>query len=207
MNSGMQDAQNLAWKLAFALKGGNVERLLNSYDQERRSAITSFVLPFTTYFSRIFLTALQRRLVPIALRAGRLALRNSRVRRAAGRGLAMLGTHYKTSPVILGERKWAGRRAPGGPWAEPTIISFGASAQILRELEQAMFELSNERRLPTIARRNIEKTDPEWRKWQARSSLVAFVRPDQYVGWAALAPTAAETLGGVLKALGMFVAE
>jgi 2-polyprenyl-6-methoxyphenol hydroxylase-like FAD-dependent oxidoreductase len=207
MNSGMQDAQNLAWKLAFALKGGNIEQLLDSYDQERRPAIASFVLPVTTFWSRFVMTASQRHLVPIALWAGGLALRNSRIRRAFGRGAAMLGTHYNKSPLIFGERRWAGRRAPGGPLPEPTIISFGASAQVLRELEQAMIQLNSDARLPRITSRNVEETDPLWRQWQARSNLVAFVRPDGYAGWAALAPTAAETLSGVRKALGMFVAE
>jgi 2-polyprenyl-6-methoxyphenol hydroxylase-like FAD-dependent oxidoreductase len=205
MNSGMQDAQNLAWKLAFALKGGNTEQLLDSYDQERRPAIASFVLPITTFWSRIVISAAQRRLVPIALWAGGLALRNSRIRRAFGRGTAMLGTHYKKSPLLSGERKWAGRRAPGGPRPEPTIISFGASAQTLRELEQAMIRLNSDARLPVIATRNIEKTDPLWSQWPARSNLVAFVRPDGYVGWAALSPTAAETLSGVRQALGMLI--
>ena len=205
MNSGMQDAQNLAWKLAFALKGGNIEQLLDSYDQERRPAIASFVLGGTTYLTRIILTAAQRHLVPIALWAGGLALRNSRIRRAAGRGLAMLGTHYKKSPLISGERKWAGRRLPGGPLPEPTIISFGASAQILRELEQAMIQLSSDRELPVIATCKIERADPLWRRWQARSKLVAFVRPDGCVGWAALSPTAVETLSGVRRALGMLI--
>ena len=117
----------------------------------------------------------------------------------------MLGTHYNKSSLIFGERKWAGRRLPGGPLPEPTIISFGASAQILRELEQAMIQLNSDRRLPVIASRNIEETDPLWRQWQARSNLVAFVRPDGYVGWAALSPTAAETLSGVRQALGMVI--
>lgn len=205
MNSGMQDAQNLAWKLAFALKGGNIEQLLDSYDQERRPAIASFVLPFTTYSTRIALSALLRRLLPVALWTGRNALRNRLIRRAASRGLGMLGTRYNKSPLIFGERKWAGRRAPGGPSAEPTIISFGASAQILRELEQAILQLNSDPRLPRIASRKIEETDFQWRQWQARSNLVAFVRPDGYAGWAALSPTAAETLSGVRQALGMFI--
>ena len=201
MNSGMQDAQNLAWKLAFALNGGNIEPLLDSYDQERRPAIASFVLPFTTYLTRI----IQRRLIPTILWAGGLALRNRHIRRAAGRGLAMLGTHYNKSPLIFGERKWAGRRAPGGPLPEPTIISFGASAQVLRELEQARIQLNSDRGLPPIASCKIDTTDPLWSQWQARSNLVAFVRPDGYVGWAALSPTAAKTLSGVRQALGMLI--
>lgn len=37
MNTGIQDAANLAWKLAFALRGrGDAERLLSSYEAERR---------------------------------------------------------------------------------------------------------------------------------------------------------------------------
>jgi|SRR5271167_1339796 len=83
----------------------------------------------------------------------------------------MLGTHYNKSPLIFGERKWAGRRAPGGPLAEPTIISFDASAQILRELEQAMFQLTSDRRLPVIASRKIEETDPLWRHGRLDQTL------------------------------------
>jgi hypothetical protein len=153
----MQDAQNLAWKLALALKGGNLERLLDSYNQERRPAITSFVLRFTTYSSRIIFAAARLGLIPMALWAGRLALRNSQVRRAAGRGFAMLGTHYNQSPLIFGERKWAGRRAPGGPLAEPTIISFGVSAQTLRGFEEAMTQLKSDPRLPVIAAKRSRK--------------------------------------------------
>jgi 2-polyprenyl-6-methoxyphenol hydroxylase-like FAD-dependent oxidoreductase len=36
MNSGIQDAHNLAWKLAFVLAGRATPRLLDSYDSERR---------------------------------------------------------------------------------------------------------------------------------------------------------------------------
>ena len=35
MNTGIQDAYNLAWKLALALAGGADERLLDTYDEER----------------------------------------------------------------------------------------------------------------------------------------------------------------------------
>jgi len=37
-NSGVQDADNLGWKLALVLAGRAPERLLDSYDEERRSA-------------------------------------------------------------------------------------------------------------------------------------------------------------------------
>ncbi|MQA24269.1 MAG: pentachlorophenol monooxygenase [Micromonosporaceae bacterium] len=38
LNSGMQDAENLAWKLAYALRGWGTGTLLDSYHVERRAA-------------------------------------------------------------------------------------------------------------------------------------------------------------------------
>jgi len=38
MNSGIQDADNLGWKLAYTLKGDATEGLLDSYEAERREA-------------------------------------------------------------------------------------------------------------------------------------------------------------------------
>ncbi len=199
MNSGMQDAHNLAWKLAVALSGGSVDQMLKSYDQERRSAIASVVLPFTTYLTRI---ALRPSLIRIALSAARFALRSRRVRVAAGRSLAMVGARYNGSPLISGEGKWVGRRVPCAPFPGSALISFGASSQVLRNLEQATSKLNREYTLPAFAIRNIQKTDPLWRQWRARRNLVVFVRPDAYVGWAALAPTVSETFSGIGRALG-----
>ena len=41
LNSGVQDAHNLAWKLAFVLKGWADDRLLDSYSSERRPVAQS----------------------------------------------------------------------------------------------------------------------------------------------------------------------
>lgn len=38
LNSGVGDADNLAWKLAFVLRGWSADSLLDSYDDERRAA-------------------------------------------------------------------------------------------------------------------------------------------------------------------------
>ena len=38
LNSGIQDAENLAWKLAYVLNGWSPESLLGTYDTERRAA-------------------------------------------------------------------------------------------------------------------------------------------------------------------------
>src|SRR5260370_38856199 len=41
LNSGVQDAHNLAWKLVYVLRGLASERLLESYDVERRPVAQS----------------------------------------------------------------------------------------------------------------------------------------------------------------------
>ena len=200
MNSGMQDAHNLGWKLALALKGGDVERLLDSYHQERHSAVATGVLPFTTRLSRF---PLRPRFFRVGLSLMALALSSRRVRRAAGRGLGMLGTRYKKSCLILGRRKWAGRSAPGAALGKSTVFTFGISGKILKELERTTSELNREYLPFGLTVCSIEKSDPLWKRWRARSNLVALVRPDGYTGWAALAPSAAEMCTGIRGALGI----
>ena len=49
MNSGIQDAHNLAWKLARVLAGADAESLLISYESERREAVLTNVIATPTY--------------------------------------------------------------------------------------------------------------------------------------------------------------
>ena len=53
MNAGMHDAHNLAWKLAAALGGADAERLLDSYDVERRAVVVGSVTRYTDALTRI----------------------------------------------------------------------------------------------------------------------------------------------------------
>lgn len=46
VNSGLEDARNLGWKLAAVLKGWGSETLLDSYDQERRPVFRSTIDDF-----------------------------------------------------------------------------------------------------------------------------------------------------------------
>ena len=46
LNSGLEDARNLGWKLAAALQGWGGEHLLDSYDQERRPVFASTIDDF-----------------------------------------------------------------------------------------------------------------------------------------------------------------
>jgi pentachlorophenol monooxygenase/3-(3-hydroxy-phenyl)propionate hydroxylase len=87
LNSGVQDAENAAWKIAFVLRGWAPERLLDSYHAERHAAacenleVTSatmrFLVPATDAERRHRLTTLDRAAADPAARAavdsGRLA--------------------------------------------------------------------------------------------------------------------------------------
>lgn len=52
MNTGIQDAHNLAWKIAALLKGSAKPLILNTYETERRPVL---FLSFTKYFIPSFL--------------------------------------------------------------------------------------------------------------------------------------------------------
>lgn len=101
MNTGIQDAWNLGWKLALVARGAAGEALLDSYDAERRP-VGRFVVRFSDRaFSvgtssnpliRLLRSGVAPRLAPLAL--------HSRVGRAfAFRTISQLGIHYRGSPL------------------------------------------------------------------------------------------------------------
>jgi hypothetical protein len=102
MNTGIQDACNLGWKLALVDGGVADEALLDSYEPERWP-IGRFVLRVTDRATaiataerplvRLIRTQMAPRLAPIVFRVSRL--------RAFGfRTLAQLRTHYRGSPAV-----------------------------------------------------------------------------------------------------------
>jgi len=102
MNTGIQDAWNLGWKLALVDGGVADEALLDSYEAERLP-IGRFVLRFTDRataiatadrpVARLIRTQIAPRFVPIVLRVARL--------RAVGfRTLSQLRINYRDSPAV-----------------------------------------------------------------------------------------------------------
>src|SRR5690606_22134817 len=97
MNTGVQDAFNLAWKLAMVVSGQASESLLDSYDAERRPVAES-VLAATDRATRLI--TLRN---PIARRARNLAvscvIRLPSMRRRLARGVAELEISYRRGPL------------------------------------------------------------------------------------------------------------
>jgi len=129
MNNGIQDAMNLAWKLALVHKGRARPELLDSYHAERHPIAASMLEgtdTFTKVFSRV---ASLRHPIAIALREklvefmGRTDLVSSR----GGRLASMLDIAYPDSPIVGQDRSLP---LPSRDAAEPPglrdWIDFGA---------------------------------------------------------------------------------
>jgi hypothetical protein len=126
MNTGIQDAWNLGWKLALVARGTAHERLLDSYEAERwpvgrrllRSTDRVFDV-FTRAMSASPLVAWVRRtVVPRVLPR---ILGSKRLRAIAFRFISELGIHYRGSPAVsegaprLRAGPKAGDRLPDAP--------------------------------------------------------------------------------------------
>jgi 2-polyprenyl-6-methoxyphenol hydroxylase-like FAD-dependent oxidoreductase len=127
MNTGLQDAANLAWKLAAVLKGGAPESLLDTYHSERWP-VGQKVLEFT---DRIFstmtsqtgwLAGIRNMLLPVF---GAVITRSGMVRSRAFHFISQLGIRYHEGEFVKdgsssgASSEWregpaAGRRAPNG---------------------------------------------------------------------------------------------
>jgi 2-polyprenyl-6-methoxyphenol hydroxylase-like FAD-dependent oxidoreductase len=106
MNTGIQDAHNLAWKLALVRKGHGREALLDSYDAERRP-VAANTLAATDTGTRRGLAAMSfRHPVAIAIR-NRLFGFITSIASFTSRGaqaLSMLDIHYPNSPIVRQDR-------------------------------------------------------------------------------------------------------
>jgi hypothetical protein len=111
MNGGIQDAHNLAWKLAAVLRGGDEGPLLDSYDQERRSVVVKDTSAYTDFITLVFLQspALFRE---AAFFAFRHLLRVGFLRRAFLRRATMIDLDLPSSPLVDESARAAGVRLP-----------------------------------------------------------------------------------------------
>src|SRR5208282_1052156 len=98
MNTGLQDAYNLAWKLALTMKGLAKPALLDSYGAERH-AVGRAVLKFSDTMTRVMelrnpvAASIRNRLAPVL--SG-----SDMFRDAATRRVAELEINYRESPIV-----------------------------------------------------------------------------------------------------------
>ncbi len=149
-NSGIQDAENLAWKLALVLSGGASESLIDTYHDERSAAADENILHSTRSTDFIAPRSAQElrfRNAALALAAntdfakgminsGRLSTPKtydtglSTPDRDTWNGSLKPGAPAPDAPVRFGEARWF-LRVLGG---EETLLSFGALPDDCRQL-------------------------------------------------------------------------
>jgi 2-polyprenyl-6-methoxyphenol hydroxylase-like FAD-dependent oxidoreductase len=101
MNTGLQDAYNLGWKLALVVEGRAEAALLDSYEAERvpvaRRLLGTTDRAFRLVVSDGRLAALLR--TRIVARIAAFAMRRARIQALAFRVVSQIGIHYRRSPL------------------------------------------------------------------------------------------------------------
>jgi 2-polyprenyl-6-methoxyphenol hydroxylase-like FAD-dependent oxidoreductase len=111
MNTGMQDAFNLAWKIAETIEGRGGERLLDSYDAERHP-VAAQVIEFSTRLTNIA-TMDNSAVRWIRDRAAHAATGLAPVRHMLADWLEEITIGYRHSPVVSRRRAHRGKLRAG----------------------------------------------------------------------------------------------
>ncbi|WDV51712.1 FAD-dependent monooxygenase [Streptomyces coeruleorubidus] len=169
MNTGLQDAANLSWKLAAVLKGHAADALLDTYQAERHP-IGRTVLRSSGGIVR---AAMARRPWTIALRTAFAAFLGTvgPARRKALAQVTGIGYRY---PAPRGSHRFTGRRVPD--------VALAGDARLHEAMRGGRFVLIT----PEPYRAGDGREDRlAVERWASDRRTTVLVRPDGYAAWAA----------------------
>jgi hypothetical protein len=146
MNTGLQDAYNLAWKLALVVKDQADAGLLDSYNAERRRVAQTLLRSTDRAFALLvsdsgFAGLFRTRIVANAVA---FAMRFARARELAFRTISQIGIRYRASRLSQnlatpgGERLRAGDRFP---WLALKFDRDRPAEDLYRRLDDTCFNL------------------------------------------------------------------
>ena len=212
MNTGLQDAYNLCWKLAMVLKGHSPQKLLKTYNEERMP-FAKWLLKFTdrgftiltsqNIFVKFFRTF-------VALPMGAIMMKKDRLRRYAFPTIAQIGYSYQPHSLALDASDQnnsfnAGDRFPYFPEDNlyhklnnpgfhlihigPNEMDVSLKDSIREEFSGPLFFVEDQ---------NIEK----WKKLGVNNEMFILVRPDNYITFISDLPDK-EQLNDYLKKVGL----
>ncbi|SFC83707.1 2-polyprenyl-6-methoxyphenol hydroxylase [Parapedobacter composti] len=206
MNTGIQDAYNLAWKLAMVLKSGFPNRLLESYDEERkpiaRNLLKNTDLAFQfTVSKNPFFRFIRLRIFPLALK---ILLSSSFVRKTGFLRLSQLNIKYPDSGMNgSGARRSfsADAPSPGDRFPFFPLSDRQTSLDLLKNtgFNLLMFNVdSSDTELDAIKSWK-NRTELDWltmidvepcsgyaqiiQKWNIRQNSIMLIRPDIHVAY------------------------
>ena len=189
-NSGIQDAENLAWKLAAVIDGEAGVGLIDSYERERMQAAdenighstrsTDFIAPHSAAERRLRNAVLN--LAPKAEFAGRMI--NS--------GRLSVATIYDTPLSTPDETPFAGSARLGAPVPDaPVRLRDGKIVHLLEQIggeftllyakDGAVPNAPDGIRLMTVGEDVIDTTGAFAQRFDAKPGTTYLLRPDQHV--------------------------
>jgi 2-polyprenyl-6-methoxyphenol hydroxylase-like FAD-dependent oxidoreductase len=146
MNTGLQDAYNLAWKLALVVQGRADAALLNTYEQERIPVAKRLLETTDRAFQLIvadgWLGSLFR--TRILANVAARAMKFERVRQLAFRTIAQIGISYPGSAMsqaLPGLPKDAPGPGDRFPWMRLKFASNGPVEDLFEHLDDTKFNL------------------------------------------------------------------
>jgi hypothetical protein len=208
MNTGIQDAYNLAWKLALIIKGQAKSSLLESYQIERYPVIQETVNQNEFYtklalFDQNFIAKLKRFSHELS--------NDELVQKKFGNQLTQLTIQYEESPIIDYKYKsqiQAGQRAPNIKIHKKTLYDYFNNLQhniliftgkslteeswnniknIQKSLEK---KFNNLLQTYIVHREELLDTktiiDPDWMihdAYHIKNSTIIIIRPDTYIAY------------------------
>ena len=146
MNTGLQDAYNLGWKLALVVSGRAGTPLLDSYESERIPVAQALLSTTDRAFAVVVSDGLaagmlRTRVLPKLLA---LAMRIERTKKLAFRTISQTGIHYPASPLsenLSGLPEGAPRAGDRFPWLRLKLTANGAPEDFYRTVDDTCFAL------------------------------------------------------------------
>jgi len=146
MNTGLQDAYNLAWKLALVVKGRADAVLLDTYEQERIPVAQRLLRTTDRAFQLVvtdnWLASLLR--TKVIARVAARAMKVQRVRNVAFRTISQIGIRYRKSPlsqVLAGLPEGAPQAGDRYPWMQLRFATGGPVEDLYQKLDDTRFNL------------------------------------------------------------------
>ena len=199
MNTGLQDAYNLAWKLALVIRGQAASSLLSSYEGERMPVAQRLLdttdRGFRLAVSDSWLAGLFR--TQVLARIAAFAMSGQRIQSIAFRTISQTGIHYRHS--ALSQSMSLPPNAPQAgdrfPWLKLKLRRDGPVEDLFKSVDDTRFNLyvlgqpgpdAGALPLGDLLRVHVVPSDPvnDAQLHSARIAQPSFylVRPDGYIG-------------------------
>jgi hypothetical protein len=200
MNTGLQDAYNLGWKLALVLSARAGAAILDSYEQERlpvaRKLLSTTDRGFSLVVSDARLAGMFR--TRILAKAMALAMRFDRIRKLVFRTISQTGIQYRQSPLsqtLPGLPDDGPRAGDRFPWLRVKLSADGPAEDLFQKLDDTRFNLvvvgqpapaAGVPALGDLLRTHVIASDPANDRELERANIPRpsfyLLRPDCYVG-------------------------